>query len=141
MMCGTLPLPDPSVRLPPFFIYLSIIIFLFSYVILCHRPLSLSLLPCRRLESSTCRVLQMPDASVSVPEMSGSLPEGVSVPSVGGGVDVDVAVPSADVDASLPSASIDLPGELKSVSFVLFFPSCFFALFCYIHHFDQKYTR
>ena len=58
---------------------------------------------------------QMPDASVSVPEISGSLPEvsgDVSVPSVGGGVDVDVAVPPVEVDASAPSApSINLPGE------------------------------
>lgn len=62
---------------------------------------------------------QTPDVSVSVPDMSGSLPEvsgDVSVPSVGGGggVDVDVAVPSVGVDASAPSASIDLPGEWKA---------------------------
>ena len=57
---------------------------------------------------------QVPDASITMPDISGSLPEvsgEVSVPSVGGGVDVDVAVPSVDADASAPSASIDLPGE------------------------------
>ena len=77
--------------------------------VMCHSHSSLrwdhSLKMCRS---------QVPDASVSVPGVSGSLPEvsgDVSVPSVGGGVDVDVAVPSVDVDASAPSASIDLPGE------------------------------
>ena len=69
----------------------------------------------------------MPDASLSVPEMSGSIPElsggDVSMPSVGGGLDVDVAVPSVDVDASAPSASsVDLPGESVYVNaLVLFF--------------------
>ena len=60
----------------------------------------------------------MPDASVSVPVMSGSLPEvsgDVSVPSVGDGLDVGTAVPSVDVDASLPSAARDLPGEHKAL--------------------------
>ena len=60
---------------------------------------------------------QVPDASITVPDIGGSLPEvsgEVSVPSAGGGVDVDVAVPSVDVDASAPSASIDLPGECDS---------------------------
>lgn len=56
---------------------------------------------------------QVPDASISVPAVTGTMPGvsgDVSMPSVGG-VDVDVAAPSVDVDASLPSASIDLPGE------------------------------
>lgn len=57
----------------------------------------------------------MPEASVSVPGVSGSLPEvsgDVSVPPVSG-ADVNVDVPSADVDAALTSASIDVPGECK----------------------------
>ena len=58
---------------------------------------------------------QMLDGSVSVPEVSGSLPPGVSgdgsVPFASGGVNVDAAVPSVGVDASAPSVSTDLPGE------------------------------
>lgn len=87
---------------------------------------------------------QLPEASVSVPEISGSLPEvsgDVSMPSVGGGMDVDVAAPSIDVDASLPSASGKLPGECKSFgcecfSIVLLFVAywvtrgIFFSLVC-----------
>lgn len=69
---------------------------------------------------------QMPEASLSVPEMSGSMPElsggDVSVPSVDAGLDVDVAVPSADVDASAPSASsINLPGESIYVNTVAYY--------------------
>ena len=64
-------------------------------------------------------VFQMPDASISVPMVTGTMPDvsgDVPVPSVGV-VDVDVAAPSAGVDASAPfapsapSASVDLPGE------------------------------
>ena len=65
----------------------------------------------------------MPDASVSVPVISGSLPEvsgDVSVPSVGSGAGVDVAVPSVDVGVSAPSASIDLPGEYISSALLQF---------------------
>ena len=61
-------------------------------------------------------LLQVPDASISVPAVTGTMPDvsgDVSVPSVGG-VDVDVAAPSVDVDASLPSASVDVPGECKT---------------------------
>lgn len=57
---------------------------------------------------------QTPDAGISVPGVSGSLPEvsgDVSVPSVGSGLDVGVGAPSVDVGGSLPSASGDLPGE------------------------------
>ena len=49
---------------------------------------------------------QTPDITVSAPDVSGSLP-GVSgeasVPSVGGGVDVDVAVPSVCLLYTSPS--------------------------------------
>ena len=58
----------------------------------------------------------MPDASISAPAVTGTMPDvsgDVSVPSVGG-VDVDVAAPSVDVDASLPSASVDVPGVYKA---------------------------
>lgn len=66
---------------------------------------------------------QIPDVSISAPDIGGSLPEvaaDVSVPSVGG-VDVNVAAPSVDVEASIPSASIDPPGGCKSP---FFFVSC-----------------
>ena len=72
----------------------------------------------------------MPDASVSVPEISGSLPEvsgDAAVPSVGGGLGVDVAVPSAEVDASFPSASGDLPGKCKGLG-LRFLAVCFGTL-------------
>ena len=71
---------------------------------------------------------QVPDARISVPDVSGSLPEvsgDVSAPSVGGGMAVDLAVPSADVDASAPSASIDVPGECKTC--IKFLVSCLSA--------------
>lgn len=58
--------------------------------------------------------MQMPEASVLVPDKRGSLPAksgDVSMPSVGGGVDVNVAGPSAGVDVCLPSASGGWPGE------------------------------
>ena len=64
-------LPD-SVRLPTFLLLPSPFVVVWN-----HRP----------------GVFQKPDASLEVKEMSGSLPEvsgGVSVPSVGGGADVDV---------------------------------------------------
>lgn len=57
-------------------------------------------------------LLQVPD----LPKISGSLPEvsgDVSVPSVGGGLDVDVAAPAVAADVSVPSASVDLPGECE----------------------------
>ena len=62
---------------------------------------------------------QVPDASISLPAVTGTMPDvsgGVSAPSAGG-VDVDVAAPSVDVEASLPSASIDMPGEYKTPCF------------------------
>ena len=67
----------------------------------------------------------MPDAGISVPAVTGTMPDvsgDVSVPSAAG-VDVDVAAPSVDVDSSLPSASIDLPGEYKAscICFSFFF--------------------
>lgn len=52
---------------------------------------------------------QTPDANVSVPEISESLPL------------VGLAVASVDVDASLSSASGDLPGECSSLGFECFF--------------------
>ena len=64
---------------------------------------------------------QVPDASVPVPNVSGSLPEvsgDVSVPSAGG-VDFDVSVPSVGMDASAPSASIDVPGERRTAGVFL----------------------
>ena len=71
---------------------------------------------------------QVPDANISAPAVTGTMPEvsgDVSVPSVGG-VGVDVAAPSVDVDVSAPSASVGLPGECKNLSFcfsaVLFAP-------------------
>ena len=78
-----------------------------------------------------CRLchFQIPYASVLVPKIIGSLPQvsgDESVPSVGGSLDVGVAVASVDVNASLPSASGNLSGECKSLGV-----ECFFlALYC-----------
>lgn len=57
---------------------------------------------------------QVPDSSGSAPETSGPLfevPGDGPMPSMGGSVGVDVAVPSVDDGASDPSASIDLHGK------------------------------
>ena len=74
---------------------------------------------------SYCVDLQVPGASVSAPNISGSLPEAsgdASIPS-SGGMEFDVAMPSVDVGASASSASVDLPGECGSVRFSFTFSS------------------
>lgn len=66
---------------------------------------------------SLCSWLQVPDADISAPVVSASVPEvlsNASMPSVGG-ADVEGAAPSGDADLSGLSSSVDLAGKQNTV--------------------------